>query len=245
LKLHSRYILIASAFLLAALPLMAGKPKAPPVAPPKVVDEGSFSVVVNGERVATETFTISQTAEGSVTKAEIKLKDGKPSQSSEMKMAGNGNLIVYQWDEMEPPKGKNVVEPSNDFLVEHYSRPDGKVGDQPFLMPASSVILDDFFFSHRQLLLWRYLGASCGKNGPKSCEFSKTQYGVVIPRQRLSSMVSVEYISIEKVAVKGVTKELTKFRLTTEGPEWFVWVDEAYKIQRISVPETATEVNRE
>lgn len=244
MKSHSKSLLIATACLLASLPLSAGKNKS--AAPDsKVVDEGTFAVMVNGERVATEIFNIRQNAQGSVSKSELKLKDGKAAQNAEMSMATNGNLIKYEWNDLEPPKGKNVVEPSNDFLVEHYGRPDGKTGDQPFLMPASSVILEDFFFSHRELLLWRYLGASCGKTGPGKCEFGKTQYGAIIPRQRMSSMVTVEYLGTEKGPVKGVPTDLTKYRIVTEGPDWFVWLDSSYKVQKIAVPETSTEVTRE
>lgn len=241
---HTKSLLIAAACLCASLPLVAGKPKNPPPPAPKVVDEGTFSVSVNGARVLTETFSIKQNAQGSVTKSEVRVS-GKPTQNSEMTMGANGNLVRYEWNELEGTKGKNVVEPSNDFLVEHYAMPGGKVGDQPFLMPASSVILEDAFFSHRELLLWRYFGASCGKADGKGCEFAKAQYGVVIPRQRISSMVSVEYVGPERMNVKGAEKDLTKFRITTEGPDWFAWVDENFKVQKISVPEDGTEVTRD
>jgi hypothetical protein len=240
----TRNSLMVAACLLASLPLIAGKPKTPPAPPAKVVDEGTFSVIVNGSRVATETFSIKQNAQGSVSKSQLKVED-KPTQDCEMTMSANGNLIRYEWNDLMPPKGKNVVEPSNDFLVEHYARPDGKIGDQPFLMPSSSIILEDAFFSHRELLLWRYFGTSCAKSAGKACEFAKTQFGVVIPRQRISSMVTVEYLGPDKVDFKGTNRELTKLRIITEGPDWFAWVDENYKLQKISVPEDGTEVTRD
>jgi hypothetical protein len=239
-----RAVLLMAACMLSSLPLAAGKPKTPPPAQAKVVDEGTFTVTVNGARAATETFTIKQNAQGSVSKSQLKVED-KPTQDCEMTMAANGNLVRYEWNDLKVANGKNVVEPSNDFLVEHYAMPNGKVGDQPFLMPTSSIILEDAFFSHRELLLWRYLGASCGKGEGKACEFAKTQYGVIIPRQRISSMVTVEYLGPDKVMLKSGIKELTKFKLSTEGPDWFAWVDENYKLQKISVPEDGTEVTRD
>ena len=240
----ARGSLIVAVCLIASLPLTAGKPKTAPAGQPKVVDEGTFSVMVNGAQVASETFTIKQNAQGSVSKSQLKV-EGKATQDCEMTMAANGNLIRYEWNDLKMSKAKNVVEPSSDFLIEHYAAPDGKVGDQPFLMPTSSVILEDYFFSHRELLLWRYFGASCSKGDGKSCEFAKTQYGVVIPRQRISSMVTIEYIGPDKVTLKGTPKDLTKFRIITEGPDWFAWVDENYKLQKISVPEDGTEVTRD
>ncbi len=228
--------------LLLAIPLIAANKKT--ASDSKVIDEGTFTIAINGAPVATESFTIRQNPEGSVSKSEVK-KDGKALQSCEMTMAANGNLVKYEWNELQAPKGKNVVEPSNDFLVEHYGRPDGKTGDQPFLMPASSPILEDFVFSHRELLLWRYLGSSCSKGANGKCEFAKTQYGVVIPRQRLSSMVTVEFTGVEKVDVKGTQKELSKFRIGTEGPDWFAWIDENYKVQKIAIPDEGTVVTRD
>jgi hypothetical protein len=240
----TRAALIVGACLLASLPLSAGKPKAPATPQAKVVDEGTFSVIINGNRVASETFSIKQNAQGSISKSQLKVED-KPTQDCEMTMAVNGNLIRYEWNDLKMTKGKNVVEPSSDFLVEHYATPEGKTGDQPFLMPTSSIILEDAFFSHRELLLWRYLAASCGKGDGKGCEFAKTQYGVVIPRQRISSMVTIEYLGTDNVTLKGATKELTKFKIITEGPDWFAWVDENFKLQKISVPEDGTEVTRD
>lgn len=236
--------LTVAACLLTSLPLAAGKPKTPAIPPAKVVDEGTFSVTVNGNRVATETFSIKQNAEGSVSKSQLKVED-KPTQDCEMTMATNGNLIRYEWNDLKTAKGKNIVEPSNDFLVEHYATPEGKTGDQPFLMPASSVVLEDAFFSHRELLLWRYFAASCGKAEGKGCEFAKTQFGTIIPRQRISSMVTIEYVGMDQVTVKGAPKELSKFKIVTEGPDWFAWVDENFKLQKIVVPEDKTEVTRD
>jgi hypothetical protein len=240
----TRAALIVAACLLASLPLSAGKPKTPPTPQAKVVDEGTFSVIINGNRVATETFSIKQNAQGSVSKSQLKVED-KPTQDCEMTMAANGNLIRYEWNDLKMTKGKNVVEPSNDFLIEHYATPEGKIGDQPFLMPTSSIILEDAFFSHRELLLWRYFAASCGKGDGKSCEFAKAQYGTVIPRQRISSMVTIEYVGMDKVTLKGTPKDLSKFKIVTEGPDWFAWVDENFKLQKIAVPEDGTEVIRD
>ena len=244
MKSRSALPLIAATCLIAVLPLSAGKPKNNPAPEAKVVDEGTFTVSINGSAVAQEQFTIKQNSVGSVSKSEVKL-EGKPSQNCEMSMASDGNLIKYEWNDLKDTKGKNVVEPSNDFLVEHYAMPEGKTGDQPFLMPASSPILEDFFFSHRELLIWRYLGASCSGKASGKCEFAKTQYGVIIPRQRMSSMVSIEFAGVEKTDIKGTQRELSKFHITTEGPDWFAWVDENFKVLKISIPESGTTVTRD
>ncbi len=248
MKLKTKWTMVAAACILSTLPLVAGKPKQP-VAGPSTVDEGTFNVFVNGARVASEVFSIKKQGDTNVTKSELRLGDGKPAQTAEMSLMGDGSLQKYEWKELEAPKGQNTVEPQNGFLIEHFSTPDGKIGDQPFLMPSTTTILDDFFFSHRQLLMWRYLGSSCvAQQQPpnaKGCELSKTQFGVVVPRQRISSMVSIEYTGPDQITLKGQQRILSKFKMSTEGPDWFLWLDENYKLQKVTIPETNTEVVRE
>jgi hypothetical protein len=57
--------------------------------------------------------------------------------------------------------------------------------------------------------------------------------------------VTIEYVGMDKVLMKSGLKELSKFKIVTEGPEWFAWVDESFKLQKISVPEDGTEVTRD
>lgn len=210
------------------------------------IDKGSFGVFVNGQRVATEHFTIKQTGDSSTTSSEINLGDGKTQQTGELRLASNGDIIRYEWREQQPPKALATVEPNQGFLIERVTGPDGKTNEQPFLLPASSVILDDFFFSHRQLLLWRYLAANCHqKPGEDGCTLAKAQFGVVIPRQRVSAMVSLEFAGREKVLLKGAEQELSKFSLKAEGMDWSLWVNSEHKIMRIAIPESNTEILRD
>ncbi len=58
------------------------------------------------------------------------------------------------------------VFPNNDFLLEKISTASSpKPAEQPFLMPSTSAILDNNFFVHRQILVWRYLAADCKPEG--------------------------------------------------------------------------------
>lgn len=233
------------ALLLAALcsPLLAGKKN-----DKTTIDSGSFGVFINGKRVATETFNIHQQGELSTATSEFKAEDGssKVQQKAELQLSSNGDLRRYVWREVSPGKAQEIVEPSEQFLVEHVipNAPE-KPSEHPFILPASTLVLDDYFFSHRQIMTWRYLAQSCGGTISADCKLPKAQFGVIIPRQRLSSMVTLEYAGKEKVRVHDVERELHRFNLTSEADQWSLYLDERFKIVRIVIASENTEVVRD
>ena len=248
----SRSRLIAFLFLiLAALPLFADKkPKVPTSSKggsSKIVDQGKFDVSVNGQHVATEIFTITQMEGGSVSTSELHAdsNEKKISQKSELYLNATGGLQKYQWQQVSPSKEQCLVYPKDDFLNEHLVASDGKVTEQPFLLPISTVILDDYFFSQREILLWRYLGENCHPEpGKEGCNLSKISYGSLIPRQRMSAITSVEYKGREAIEIQGNSLLLDHFVIESEGPKWDLWLDGDHKLQRVVIAETATEVLR-
>ncbi|HVZ19025.1 MAG TPA: hypothetical protein VG897_18050, partial [Terriglobales bacterium] len=118
--------------------------------------------------------------------------------------------------------------------------------EQPFLLPLSTLIMDDGFFSQRELLLWRYLASKCHpKQGETGCQLEPEKFGVIIPRQQTSAQVTVEFKGSQKVNIKGTDMDLQRFELSGEGYEWTVWIDTAYKIQKIVADTDDTEIYRE
>ncbi|HEX8925637.1 MAG TPA: hypothetical protein VF786_07575, partial [Terriglobales bacterium] len=189
--LNARFRLIALVLIMiAAVSAFAAdkKPKVPTSSKgggSKIVDQGKFDVVVNGQHVATETFTITQHDTGSISTSEFRADsdERKISQKSELYLNANGALQKYQWQQITPSKEQCLVYPKDDFLNEHLVAADGKVSEQPFLLPTSTVILDDYFFSQREILLWRYLGEKCRPEpGKEGCQLTKISYGSLIPR---------------------------------------------------------------
>jgi hypothetical protein len=191
---------------------------------------------VNGQHVATETFTVTELDSGSITTSELHAdaNEKKISQKSELYLNATGGLQKYQWQQVAPSKEQCLVFPKDDFLNEHLVAADGKVREQPFLLPVSTVILDDYFFSQREILLWRYLGENCrpepGKDG---CQLIKTSYGALIPRQQMSAIASVEYKGREAIQIKGEAVLLDHFVIESEGPKWDLWMDGDHKVQRV------------
>ncbi len=153
---------------------------------------------MNGHRVATETFSIQQTATGSVITSEFKAeKDQQQAvQSSELQLNANGELRRYEWKELSPGKTQAVVIPRDDFLIESVTNnPGDKAQEQPFMVPASTSILDDYFFIQREVLAWKYLAMGCRQqNGQLQCpKDQKTHFGALNPHGRASLSVSMEF----------------------------------------------------
>lgn len=214
------------------------------------VDSGTFSILVGGRKIGTETFTIKQMPDVNIASSEIKIEDGqtKARQTSEFRLSPSGELQRYEWREIAPGKAEVIVEPQEQFLVEHILPGEkGKKIDQPFLMPASTLVLDDFFFSQREILVWRYLASVCKTvNGQMQCISQKSKFGIIIPRQHSSGVVSVEYVGHDKIAIHGSEIELTHFRLTSDdSADWDLWIDSHQKLVRILISTMNTEVVRD
>ncbi len=234
-------VLVAVSILFTTSPASAGKKNEK-----AVVDSGSFGVFINGKRVATETFSIRQDTDSSTTVSEFKAEDGSSKQKAELQLSSSGDLQRYTWRELSPGKAQEIVEPADQFLVEHITpNPPEKPSEQPFLLPASTLVLDDYFFSHRQILAWRYLAQSCGGTIAPNCKLPKADFGVVVPRQRLSSMVSMTYAGKETARVHNAERQLHRFDLSSEGQQWALYLDDQLRVVRIVISSENTEVVRD
>lgn len=212
----------------------------------KVVDAGTFGVFLNGKRIGTEKFHIEQGSELGTITSEIKVDDGnsKAEQSAEMQIAANGELRVYKWHSTVPAKEESIVEPKEQLLVEHLTEADQKKRDVPYLLPLSTVILDDNFFSHRELLIWRYLASGCvPRDNTLAC--GPSHFGVLVPRQHMAANTTVELVGRDKITVKNTEREFNKVKIDADGVQWLVWVDDSYKVIKMSIPSGNIEVWRD
>lgn len=214
------------------------------------VDSGSFGVFMRGQRVATETFSIQQNPNGSVITSEFKSDQGseKAQQSSELQLTSSGDLRRYEWKEISPGKTRAVVTPTQDMLTERItSEPQDKPQEKPFYLPASSSILDDYFFVHREVLLWRYLATACRQEaGQVKCpQGQKTQFGTLNPHARNSASVEMTFNAVEKLPLHGTEHDLSRFTLSSDSGDWSIWVDDHFKVMRILISSDSTEVVRD
>jgi len=216
----------------------------------QAVDSGTFGVFMNGKRVATETFSIHQTSTGSSVTSRFKTESGpeQAEQSSDLQLAASGDLKSYEWKEVSPGQSLATVLPSQDFLTERYSSsPSDKPHEQPFLLPASTSILDDYFLIQREVLAWKYLATSCKQEkGSVNCPLKeKAQLGTLNAHTRSSGLVNIQYSGREKVPLHGVEHELIRLDMKSESGDWTLWLDDQLKLQRIVDPASGTEVVRD
>lgn len=215
----------------------------------KTIDSGSFGVFIKGQRVATETFHVQQGAASSTIKSELKQTAGKDavSQKSELQVTSNGELVLYDWSQSSG--GSLTVLPKNEFLIEKVTSPtSSKAAEQPFLMPNTSPILDNNFFIHREVLIWRYLAADCKPEGASfKCQKDPAEFGILIPQDRNSARVRLELVGDEKVSIRGSERNLLRLNLKGESFEWSLWVDarDQFKLIRVAIPADDTEVVRD
>lgn len=241
-KLLFMLLVLASATLVAQ-PKKEKKSKEPV----KLVDSGSFGVYVNGQRVATESFKIEERPSVKVISSEFKVEDGSnAAHSSELQLAPNGDMREYRWKELSPGKAQNIVRWSDSFITQQIAlKPEDKPRDLVYMLPATTLVLDDYFFSHVEVLLWRYMASGCDL-ARKICDLKKTQFGIFVPRRETPAIASLEYMGREKVLLRGSSVELAKFSLVIEGDEWGLWMQDGdMKLVRLHIPRSNTEVLRD
>jgi hypothetical protein len=245
---------LRGSFFLILITLLAGvatvaadkkdKEKAPAA---QSVDSGSFGVFVRGQRVATETFSIHQQSATSTIQSQLREERGPATQKSDLVITAGGELLRYEWS--QDATGSLTVLPNNEFLIEKVtSTAFSKPAEQSFLMPTTSVILDNNFFVHREVLAWRYLASDCKADGTGwKCQRVPGDFGVLVPQDRTSLHVRMELVGEEKVMIRGAQRELLRLNLKGENVDWALWVDEhdQFKLMRVAIPADDTEVVRD
>jgi hypothetical protein len=248
LRIVHAVALLAAVSLAVSAPASDKKNQAK-AAPAQTVDSGSFGIFVKGARVATETFSIQQQTSSSVIKSQLKQTVGADpiSQKSDLEMTAAGELIRYEWSQSSG--GSLSVFPNNEFLLERISTASSsKPAEKPFLMPSSSAILDNNFFVHREVLIWRYLAAACKpEGGAMKCQQDPGDFGVLVPQESTSMHVRMELVGKEKIVVRGTDRELMRLNLKGDDFDWALWVDEQdhFKLIRVAIPADNTEVVRD
>ncbi len=149
---------------------------------------------------------------------------------------------------MSPGSAHYVVLPNADFLNEKWSAGEGdKEHEKPYLLPAATSILDDYFFVHREVLAWKFLGMVCKQDkGQLQCPLKeRTLFGTLDPHQQSSASLSAEYLGREKVSLKSGPQDLIKLELRNDAGTWQLWLDDQFKVMRMSIVGENTIVDRD
>jgi len=244
LKTIARTATVLALASLFALPGFASKKsKTPDV---NVVDSGTFGIFKAGKRVATETFKIEQSGGSSVTRSEIKAEDGtaEMSQNSELQLAANGDIVKYDWHETKPEKKDSTLSVGDQVLTQRVGATEKeKPREIPYILPASTSVLDDYFFVHRELITWKYIASECPDLS--KCQLPKGSVGVIIPRQHVSGVVSLEYKGLDNTELHGSQTALNHFILHADEADWSLYLDAKHKLVKVEVPSEQIEAIRD
>ncbi len=216
-----------------------------------VVDAGSFGILVNGKRVATETFRLEQ--HNNINKATAELKfDGSATQvtqNAEMEITSAGVLKKYTWKEVQPSKSQIVVEPEDDqFMVLHVSEgTNSPPKNFTHALAPTTSILDDNFFSQMQVLTWKYMAMGCrvAASGKAECNWVPQKLAVLNPHQEQSLLVTMAYTGRQTLKLNGASHEYNTFTLQAETGDWKLWMNDENKLVRVLIAAENTEVLRD
>ena len=239
------WTILASLVLLASAATARNKSTEAPAA--DLVDEGTFAVFQNGQQVATEDFTIRQLPGNSLASAHLRLDSGGSTleQTTELALLPDGSLSRYEWQELSPARRSATVEPKDDVLRMR-TVAEGKPSEQNFFLSPAAFILDDYAFSSREVLLWRYLATSCKQRETgDGCDLIRARFPILVPQRSTSGEVYVEFKGYDDTPLNGRPQHLRHFLIEADGPDWHLWLDEKHKLLRISVPDSNIEVLRQ
>jgi hypothetical protein len=220
--------------------------------PSTAVDSGVFSIYVNGKRLATESFHVEQRSDLSTISSELKFEDTSVQavQTSDLQLLPSGLLKKYTWKETRPGKSQIIVEPQDEqFLVEHVMETATDPGkDSVHPLSAATSIIDDNFFSHMEVLAWKYMAYSCraAVQGQTGCKWQAQHMPIFVPHQQQSMIVEIAYTGVNKMKLKGAAEaEFKAFRLQSEAGDWQLWFDAQNKLVRVLILADNTEVLRD
>ena len=258
--MRQRSLTAAALLAMLALSLPAADKNDKKATVPTSVDSGTFSISVGGHRVASETFHVDQRQDGSTISSELRFDDAnvKAVQSSEMTIKPNGLLKKYTWKEVTPGKAQIVVEPQDEqFMVSHVSENAGAdPKDTVHPLAPETSIMDDNFFSHMEVLTWKYMAFGCKLNAMQQtvCNWRPLRMPVFVPHQQQSLIVEVSYLGEQKAktaagkevdfkAFSFVPEDPSNFK--AEGGKYLLWLDDQNKLVRVVLASDNIEVLRD
>jgi hypothetical protein len=202
-------VLVMLVLLAAAAMARSKSPETPPTT--NLVDEGTFAVFQSGQQVATEDFTVRQLPGSSVAFAHLRLDSGGSTleQTAQLALTPDGSVSRYEWQQVLPARRSVTVEPKDQVLVMHTVAENGKSSDQSFFLTPSAFVLDDYVFSSREVLLWRYLATSCKRReAGDGCDLIRARFPILVPRRNTSGEVYVEFKGYDDTPLNGRPQHL-------------------------------------
>jgi hypothetical protein len=145
---------------------------------------------------------------------------------------------------VNPGKGKIVAEPQDKTFIMVRQKPSdaAPTKETPHPLDLSTInIIDTNFYSHLEVLMWRYLAMSCKSDN--SCQFASHKFPVFVPYQEMSQIFTVSYTGTDSLKTVSGPVATNRFRVQTENGDIDVWM-EGVKMMKLQLP-GSVEVIRE
>jgi hypothetical protein len=190
------------------------------------LDEGSFTIIRDGERVGREDFSVRSTPGSGAPElvAQGRLAIGTRRVSPGLNADTTGFVRRYQ---SEVRVDGRVVETysgvtSRDHYTSRIQRSDGESARE-FRLPPGCVAVDDEIVHQ----LWFVARRGAGALVP-----------VLVPRRNLVEMVRVELVGAERLTFELREFDTTHLRLRTEGTGVVrdVWIDSGGHVLKVAIP---------
>jgi len=182
---------------------------------PVVTETGRFTIRQNGQMVGTEEFSIRPQNKGYVAEGRTRLNGDPDPLVSRMELDENLNPISYEYSHGKGSIRIRVLTDSSELTVVE----NGETSSTNFRFPKAASIVDNNFFHHYLILLYRVKGA-------------EELFPIFVPQDM--------QVGLAKVAARpNRTYELEVGEVTLQAT-----VDEAGKMLRLTVPKANVVVER-
>jgi hypothetical protein len=197
-------------------------------------DKGKFAIVIGGQTVGTEDFSISRDGDHWVARGttEFHVQSGQYKVVSELRLNAAGAPLKYVWNTEGDKKASSTTE--FEGLKAKVTLDLGN-GDKPysqdFTFTSPVVVLDNNLY-HQYEVLARVYNWSAG--GPQN-------FAVLIPQQQTPGMVTAE--SRGATMLDGM--RFDQLAVHTSNLELMLYLDAAHRLIRLSVPASHAEIRRQ
>ena len=194
-----------TASILAALLLLA------PITP----ETGKFTIRQDGRTIGTEEFTIRTIQSGYVAEGKTQLAGDPSPLTCKMEFDNNLKVVSYEYTHGSATIKIKVAQPTSEMTLGDR----GQESSTDFRFPDDGAILDNNFFHHYLLLLYRVKGAN-------------ERFGVFVPQD-----MQVGEARVRSTGARTFTLELGDLKLEAT-------VDGNGRLTRLSVPSAKVVVER-
>ena len=219
-----------SAFVFSFLAISASY--SPVVAQTQVLDEGGFRILIKGQEVGSETFSIRQNGTGesivviAVGKVVLDTARGGTTLNAELQTSGSALRPTAYQVQVE---GLGAERIAGRVVGGRFSaRIISPAGEQmrEYLASEGAVVVDEGT-AHQYYFLAQRIGAEGGR------------VPIIVPRSNRQVTANVTVRGLEAVAVGSGGMQARHLVVTVAGlPERHVWVDGSGRVLRVEVPST-------